>query len=491
MVVAHRIKDAAAASTYAAHPESPGGHRRASRSGNKIPTTQTALRTTRTTPLPPGPRSKPESMRTAALLATAIRAFEDRCHLASLGLPHASPWVAVSTFGRGSITLFRVRSVPIRAHWTLLAVLPYFAFVFSLRFAAAARVSGVPPNEATIPPLVWGLLLAVGLFASIAVHELAHALVGIRLGGRVREITLMMLGGVSQMERLPKRPRHEAWMAAAGPATSIVIGLGLLALERVIHAPDPRIGVFYLARLNLILAGFNLIPAFPMDGGRILRALLAGRLGMVRATRIAATVGKIAAVLFAIIGVLGGSVWLMLIALFLFAGAGIELHAYEVREALAHLRVGDLMATPAPVIGLDNTVFEALDRMRETSRLDLVVLDVGARPIGVVGAAELAGMPESQRAAVRLADLRERIAPSVIVATPDEPAQQALERASRTGATHLLVIAEPPMDALGPRGVVGPGELEHAFLLRSLTDRRRSRWSPIARAPYRTERFTD
>ena len=212
------------------------------------------------------------------------------------------------SLGRGSITLFRVRSVPIRAHWTLLAVLPYFAFIFSQRFEAAARASGVPPHATTIPPIVWGLLLAIGLFASIAVHELAHALVGVRLRRPRREITLMMLGGVSQMERLPKRPRDEALMAAAGPAMSVVIGLVLLAIEQVVRAPDPHIGVFYLARLNLLLAVFNLLPAFPMDGGRVLRALLASRLGMVRATRAAATVGKVAAVLLAILGALGGGV---------------------------------------------------------------------------------------------------------------------------------------------------------------------------------------
>src|SRR5205823_4208877 len=98
--------------------------------------------------------------------------------------------------GGGSLTLLQVRSVRIRAHWTLLVILPYLAFVFSLRFAVAASASGVAPSASAIPPLIWGLLVALGLFASIAVHELAHTFVAVWKGGRVREITLMMLGGI-------------------------------------------------------------------------------------------------------------------------------------------------------------------------------------------------------------------------------------------------------------------------------------------------------
>jgi len=372
------------------------------------------------------------------------------------------------------VTLLRVRSVPIRAHWTLLVILPYLAFVFSLRFEAAARASGVSPSTTSIPPLVYGLLVALGLFVSIAVHELAHTLVAVRVGGRVRAITLMMLGGVSQVERLPKRPRNEALMAAAGPVTSFVIAGLLLALERAVAGSGARIAVFYLARLNLVLGVFNLLPAFPMDGGRILRALLAGRLGMVRATRIAATVGKVAAVGFGVVGALGGSVMLMLIALFLFSGAEFEVRAYEVREALRHLRVRDLMVSPAPAIALDARVAEALEQMRRTSRMDLLAVDPIYGTRGVVRASDLAGTDES----LRLRDLGDGVLSPCSVAYPDEGAEEALERAGERGSSYLVVVEPAPLSGRGAIGLVGPGELEHAFALRSLVHQRRaiSRW---------------
>jgi Zn-dependent protease/CBS domain-containing protein len=379
-----------------------------------------------------------------------------------------------SRVGRGSVTLARVRSVPIRAHWTLVAILPYLAFVFATRFEAAATASGVSPSATSLPPFVHGLLVALGLFVSIALHELAHTFVAVRAGGQVRAITLMMLGGVSEVERLPKRPRNEALMAAAGPLMSFAIAGVLFGLERLIPTPAARIDLFYLARLNVVLGVFNLLPAFPMDGGRILRALLAGRLGMARATRIAATVGKAAAIAFAIIGALGGSVMLMLIALFLFTGATFEMRAHEVSEALRQLRVGELMAAPAPTIDLYDTVAEAFDRMRRSSRLDLVVIEPGYGPRGVVHASDLAQVNERERPAVRLADLGPKVLSPFMIARPDEPAGDALERARGRGAAYLIVVDPAAPDASAV-GIVGPAEVEHVFALRSIGARRRPR----------------
>ncbi len=370
-------------------------------------------------------------------------------------------------FGSGSLTLFRVRSVPIRAHWSLLLVLPYFAVIFSLHFGEVARTSGVSPGTTAIPPVVWGLLVALGLFASVAIHELAHTLVALRTGGRVRAITLMALGGVSQVERMPSRPRQEALMAAAGPAMSLVLGGLLLALERVVGLPDARIGLFYLGRLNLALAAFNLLPAFPMDGGRVLRALLAGRYGMLRATRVAAGIGRVAAILFALIGAVGGSILLVLIGIFLFTGAGYEQREGEVREVLGHLSVREVMASPAPTVPLEASIAEALDRMRRAARLDLLVLDALGRPRGVVQAADLSGFDAAEREAVPLRALGDRIAPRLILARPDEPASAALERAREAGAAYIAVI-EPTLEGgAGAVGLVGPTELEHAFTLHS------------------------
>ncbi|HWU86549.1 MAG TPA: site-2 protease family protein, partial [Kofleriaceae bacterium] len=248
-------------------------------------------------------------------------------------------------FQEGSLTLFRVRGVPIRAHWTLLLILPYLAFAFSVDFRSVAALSGVGQERLTLPPLVWGIVLAIGLFASVTVHELAHTFAAMRFGGRVRSITLMLVGGVSQLVRIPDRPLHEAIMAAVGPATSLVLGGVIYLLYRGSGGwpPDLQMALFYLGGMNLVLGAFNLIPAFPMDGGRLLRAGLAARLGRARATQIAATVGKVSAFVLGALGLWTASLLLMLIAVFVYAGAQGELVQERVHAALEGLRIVDLL----------------------------------------------------------------------------------------------------------------------------------------------------
>jgi Zn-dependent protease len=185
-----------------------------------------------------------------------------------------------SMFKAGSLTLFRVRGVPIRAHWTLLLIVPYLAIALSLQFRSIAELAGVPDQGLVMPPLLWGIVLALALFASITLHELAHSVVALRFGGSVRSITLMLVGGVSQMSQIPRRPSQEALMAAVGPATSLGLG-GLLYVAYAASRgarPDVQMALFDLAAMNLTLGLFNLLPAFPMDGGRVLRAVLASRM---------------------------------------------------------------------------------------------------------------------------------------------------------------------------------------------------------------------
>jgi Zn-dependent protease len=381
-------------------------------------------------------------------------------------------------FGRGgSLTLFRIRSIPVRAHWTLLAILPYLAIVFSARFGAAANQAGVDPASVRLPPMAWGFLVAIGVFASVVVHELAHALVAIRFGGRVREITLMMLGGISQIERLPSRPRAEALMAAAGPATSLLLGGALLGSERLFGSPDLRVGLYYLSGINFVLAAFNILPAFPMDGGRVLRALLTGRLGRVRATEISAAIGKVGAIAFGVWGALQGSVMLVLIALFLYTGAQMEAETTHLHDVLGHRTLGDLMATPAPVISLDATLAEAVAQMRRSARLDLVVVGERGQPAGVLRPEHLSAVDEPGRAGLRIADLGDRIAAPVALGYVDENARTALERAARAGANYLLVLQPSGVNAMRAAGVVGPTELAQAMALEGTSRRgRRGYW---------------
>ena len=369
----------------------------------------------------------------------------------------------VDMLHNGSLTLFRARGIPIRAHWSLLLVLPYFAYMFSAQFAQVAALAGEHPRTIAIPPLVWGALLAVGLFASIAVHELAHSMVAVRAGGRVREITLLLLGGISQIESLPRRPRVEAVMAAVGPAASLALA-GLLygVHELWPHgAGDPRMGLFYLAHMNLVLAVFNILPAFPMDGGRVLRAVLATRTSPARATHIAATIGKGFAVAFAGLGLWTGNFLLFIIALFLYSGANAEAGMEREHEALAGLRVGDIMMRWPPVAQADAPPAAVAALLQEAGRGEAIIVDRNGAPAAIVRAGDLA-------------EPRRRASAPIVVARPDEPLTDVVDRA-RAAARETIVVVVP---GEGVVGVVGPTEIANALAAQALRAQRQGSARP-------------
>lgn len=229
---------------------------------------------------------------------------------------------------RWSWKVATIAGIPVRIHAT------FFFLPIYIAGETAARGGGV----AQIVASVGFILLA---FTCIVLHEFGHALMGRRFGVVTKDITLLPIGGVARLDRMPRRPREEVAIALAGPAVNILIAAALLLFMHfsrgVYDLEDPllyqRSLVAQLFGWNLVVVVFNLIPAFPMDGGRVLRALLAMRLDYVRATRIAANVGQVIAILFAILGVLGNP-FLLLIALFVFLGAGQE--SAFVQEAALH-----------------------------------------------------------------------------------------------------------------------------------------------------------
>lgn len=176
-----------------------------------------------------------------------------------------------------SILLGRVLGIPIRAHILLVLMLPILAMIYSSSF--------------------WlGMLLVVGVFASVALHELGHSVVAMRKGCHVQEIVLSPIGGVARMSQIPPKPMDEFQIAIAGPAVSLALGVaGLFSGIPVLYV---------LGIINLFLFGFNLLPCFPMDGGRVLRAFLASRKGRVEATRLAIQTGKYFCIFFVVVGLL-------------------------------------------------------------------------------------------------------------------------------------------------------------------------------------------
>jgi len=315
----------------------------------------------------------------------------------------------------------------------------------SIQFRGVARLAGVDESSLILPPLVWGALLAIGLFASVTVHELAHTLVAIRLGGSVRSITLMLLGGVSQLAHAPKRPRDEALVAIVGPITSLVLGAILIALRVVWTSapPDVLMALFYLGAMNVTLGLFNLLPAFPMDGGRVLRAVLAAILDRERATVIAGSIGKVCAFGLGVLGLLTGNLLMIVIAVFVYVGARAEIDHERVQRALDGLRIVDLVPTfrqPLPVVRANATIADALERMREVNRLELVVVDERDQPIGAIHAGELRALSASARASTTVGELVAALPSRQIVVPWDTSANDALEAAAEANAELVLVV---------------------------------------------------
>jgi Zn-dependent protease len=215
----------------------------------------------------------------------------------------------------------KVRGIPIRVHFTLLIVLPIIGYSFA--------------EEFTAHPLSWGMLAAVTLFASVALHELGHSFVSIAKGFPVRDIILLPIGGIASLARIPERPRDEFWVAIAGPLVSLALAGSLLGLGiggALLRWPETAHFCVLLGSINLSLFVFNLLPAFPMDGGRILRAALSRSKGRLAATRIAARLGKILAIIMGILGWHYGNPLLVVIAVFIYFSARAEYRQVQMQE---------------------------------------------------------------------------------------------------------------------------------------------------------------
>lgn len=250
---------------------------------------------------------------------------------------------------------------------------------------------------------VQSVLFFCAVFGCVLLHEYGHALTARRFGIRTRDITLLPIGGVARLERMPDRPQQELWVALAGPAVNVVIaavlGLWLLVFRTGGVFQGLQIGsgpyVERLLLINLLLVAFNLIPAFPMDGGRVLRALLAFRMDYARATRIAASLGQAIALVFAFLGLRaifggGGNPMLLFIALFVWVGAGQEAGSAQFRSELAGARVRDAMLTSFSTLAPEDPLARAIDLVMAGSQQDFPVLQQG-RVVGVLTRQRLLG----------------------------------------------------------------------------------------------------
>jgi Zn-dependent protease/CBS domain-containing protein len=285
----------------------------------------------------------------------------------------------------GAFKIGRLSGIDVRVHWTFFLLLAFFAFI---GYQESGGLVGALTATITI----------VALFLCVLLHEFGHSLVAQRLGIEIHSITLLPIGGVSNLESLPEKPADEVKITVAGPLVNVVLapiffGVGLL-LGAVPRLPaDLFTGIgsvgqffFYLGYINVVLALFNLLPAFPMDGGRILRALLATRLGAVRATEISSAVGQLFAVAFFLIGLISGNFFLALIAAFIFFGASGESQMVRQRELTRGLLVSDVMGTKprTETVTPYHTFGQVLDSVIHGYQEDFPVVDENGRLVGMI-----------------------------------------------------------------------------------------------------------
>jgi Zn-dependent protease/CBS domain-containing protein len=276
-----------------------------------------------------------------------------------------------------SLNIGSIAGTAIRIHFTFLL---FLVWIFVANWASGG------------PPAAWqGLIFILLLFACVLAHEFGHILTARAFGVPTPDVTLLPIGGVARLARIPEEPRQEFLIAIAGPLVNVAIAVVLLLLGAHLNPRDlvamesSRISLTdRLAEVNLFLAVFNMIPAFPMDGGRVLRALLAIKLGHVRATEIAATIGQLVAFGLGFLGLFGNPL-LIFIAIFVYLAASSEAHLVAIRAMSRDVPVSAAMITNYATLTPDEHIEAAINTLLHTSQTEFPVIDADRRLVGLLG----------------------------------------------------------------------------------------------------------
>ncbi len=276
-----------------------------------------------------------------------------------------------------SFSLGRLLGSELRVHVTFFLLLAWVGF--------AAYSSG------GWPAAIDNIVFVLALFACVVAHEFGHALMARRYGIKTPDITLLPIGGLARLERMPEKPMQEVWVALAGPAVNVVIWLVLILLgagmpvETITQIDSTNVSLLNrLAYVNLLLAVFNMIPAFPMDGGRVFRALLCLRMDRVKATRVAAVGGQIVAVGFGFLGLSTGNPILVLIAVFVFIAANAESQDVALRSVARRVLARDAMITEFRALSPDDTLGTAAQAVIHTTQHEFPVVNEDGSLLGFV-----------------------------------------------------------------------------------------------------------
>lgn len=346
---------------------------------------------------------------------------------------------------RRGIPLFRVAGIRVRADvsWLLIFVLVWW----SLSFGYFPRVH---PDASAWAYGVTGFVGSLLFFVSLLAHELAHSFMALREGIRVPSITLFLFGGVSEMHEEPSTPSADFRIAIVGPLTSFALAAVFYGVYVAVgDAAPPLVSstIGYLAFINAALGVFNMLPGLPLDGGRVLRAVVWWRTNsMERATKVASRVGQGLALGIIALGALQifggalmGGLWLILIGLFLRAVAGAGYRNLVVRRALEDMRADDVMVRDVVTVGPDLSLSELVDRYILGHGFRGFPVVEGGRVLGVISVAEVKDVDPEKRSAARTGEHLQALSPELCI-RPEMPLDEVLDRLQSTGAGRLLVM---------------------------------------------------
>ena len=341
------------------------------------------------------------------------------------------------------IQIARVMGIPIHLHFSWLIIFGLIVWTLSTGYFPA-QYPDLPASSYWAKGLVASLLF----FVSILLHELGHAVVALRHGLRTRSITLFVFGGVAQLEKDPKDGRAEFWMAAAGtrgePGSSRASSTPCASLPFV--GPSAAAVAKYLALINLILALFNLVPAFPMDGGRLLRGALWGSLGKARATRIASGAGTFFAFFLIVAGVFSllrgdalGGVWYILIGWFIKDASLASYQQVRLDEALRGVTVRDAMVEAVATVPSTGSVAEAAREYFMRTGYGSYPVTRGEAVVGLLCLKDVARLSAEDRESTSVQGAMRPLT-DAIVTDPDAPLPVAIARMAEAGTARLLVM---------------------------------------------------
>jgi len=367
-----------------------------------------------------------------------------------------------------SVKLGRVFGIDIKMHLTFLLILVWGAFMYG----------------GSAGPL-YGVIVTLSLFALVLLHELGHSLAAMMYGIPVRDITLLPIGGVARLERMPEKPVQELVVALAGPAVNVVLAAVLLPVVAALSLGQSMtfslnmltepglLGLLaFLLSANVSLAVFNMIPAFPLDGGRVLRATLGFFTNYAQATRVAATVGRYLAIGLGIVAITMGQIWLTMIALFIFFAGGQEAQAVEARTVLRTAKAGQALSGETVALSPQATVGQAASMLLSVRQPEVVVLDpVSGNLLGITSRRKIVQAMQAGQWYRRVTEIMEqaRNIPRVALSTPlDEVQDKLAQTSSRIVAVY---------DGLHFKGLITTDDIYRMFSLLSYHNQNQQRTS--------------